>query len=164
VNEIKAAAAQCGIAMPAGLTDPTRITLNTASIGISGKAAAEIFRGAGVEPEFADSAFVVLIATPFNSESDFTRLADALELLPVRDPIAVCAGLPPLPAVKMSLREAVFSPSEAIALDSAAGRIAADPLCPCPPGIPVAMPGEELTEEIIQFLKGYGFLSIKVIK
>lgn len=164
VDEMKTAAAQRGIAMPAGLTDPTRITLNTASIGISGKAAAEIFRGAGVEPEFADSAFVVMIATPFNTDGDFTRLTDAIELLPARRPLPVNTDLPPLPPVKMSLREAVFAPSEAVALDRAAGRIAAESLCPCPPGIPVVMPGEELTKESIQFLMGYGFLSIKVIK
>ena len=164
VNELKTAAAQHGIAQPGGPTDPTRITLNTASIGLSGTAAAEIFRGAGVEPEFADAAHVVLIATPFNTDSDFTRLADAIELLPVRSPLPVHAALPPLPAVKMPLRQAFFAPSETIALDSATGRIAAEAACPCPPGVPVAMPGEELTKEIIEFLRGYGFFSIKVLK
>jgi len=164
VNEMKTAAAQHGIAQPGGPTDPTRITLNTASIGLSGTAAAEIFRGAGVEPEFADAAHVVLIATPFNTDSDFTRLAEALELLPVRSPLPVHAALPPLPAVKMPLRQAVFAPCETIALDSATGRIAAEAACPCPPGVPVAMPGEELTKEIIEFLRGYGFFSIKVLK
>ncbi len=164
INELKTAAAQHGIAQPGGLTDPTRITLNTASIGLSGTAAAEIFRGAGVEPEFADAAHVVLIATPFNTDSDFTRLAEAIDLLPVRSPLPVHAALPPLPAVKMPLRQAVFDPSETIALDSATGRIAAEAACPCPPGVPVAMPGEELTKEIIEFLRGYGFFSIKVLK
>lgn len=164
VGEIKSAAAQCGLAEQTGLTDPTRITLNTASIGLSGIAAAEIFRGAGVEPEFADAAHVVLIATPFNTESDFVRLTDAIELLPVRQPLPNHPALPPLPIAKMSLRAAVFAPSEAVALESAVGRIAAEAACPCPPGVPVVMPGEEVTKEILEFLRGYGFFSIKVLK
>ncbi len=164
VSEIKSAAAQHGLTSPAGLTDPTRITLNTASIGLSGKAAAEIFRGAGVEPEFADAAHVVLIATPFNEESDFTRLVDAIELLPIRQPLPVHAALPPLPPVKTSLRTAVFAPCESVSLENAVGRIAAEAACPCPPGVPVAMPGEELTKEVVEFLQGYGFFSIKVLK
>ena len=164
VSEIKETAAQCGLAEQTGLTDPTRITLNTASIGLSGTAAAEIFRGAGVEPEFADAAHVVLIATPFNTESDFSRLADAIELLPVRQPLPVHPALPPLPLVKTSLRSAVFALSEAVTLEHAVGRIAAEAACPCPPGVPVVMPGEEVTKEIVEFLRGYGFFSIKVLK
>lgn len=164
VGEIKAAAAQHGLAAPSGLTDPTRITLNTASIGLRGTAAAEIFRGAGVEPEFADAVHVVLIATPFNTESDFARLTDAIELLPVRQALPVHAELPPLPTAKTSLRTAIFAPCETIALENAVGRIAAEAACPCPPGVPVAMPGEELTKEVIEFLRGYGFFSIKVLK
>jgi arginine decarboxylase len=164
VNELKSKAAHQGIAMPEGSTDPTRITLNTASIGIAGTTAAEIFRGAGVEPEFADAAQVVLLATPFNTDSDFTRLGDAIELLPVRRPLPVHAALPPLPPVKVPLRQAVFAAAETVALDRALGRIAAEAACPCPPGVPIAMPGEELTKEAIEFLQGYGFLSIKVLK
>ena len=164
VAEIKAAARERGISLPEGLTDPARITLNTASIGIPGTAAAELFRGAGVEPEFADGAHVVLIATPFNTDDDFTRLKNAIALLPVSRPLPETAELPPLPAVKMSLREAVFAPSETLLLAQAAGRIAAQAACPCPPGVPVVMPGEEITKEILRFLRGYGFFTIKVIK
>lgn len=164
VADIKATARERGISLPEGLTDPTRITLNTASIGITGTDAAEIFRGAGVEPEFADGAHVVLIATPFNTDDDFMRLKNAIALLPVSRPLPETAELPPLPAVKMSLREAVFAPSETLLLAQAAGRIAAEAACPCPPGVPVVMPGEEITKEILRFLRGYGFFTIKVIK
>lgn len=162
--EIKEAAKAHGIALPAGLTDPTRITLNTGSIGMSGASAAGIFRGAGVEPEYADGTHVVLIATPFNTEADFTRLADAIDVLPVRDPLPETASLPLLPPVKTSLRTAVFAPAHAVALNDAVGKIAAEAACPCPPGVPVVMPGEEVTKEAIDFLQGYGFFTIKVLK
>ena len=61
------------MAPPAGLADPVRITLNTASIGLEGRQAAQRLREYGVEPEYADDGFVVLIPTPFNTEEDFQR-------------------------------------------------------------------------------------------
>lgn len=164
VAEIEEIAKAHGMAMPGGLTDPTRITLNTGSIGVSGTSAAEIFRGAGVEPEYADARHVVLIATPFNTEADFVRLADAIDVLPVRDPLPTLPALPTLPPVKRSLRSAVFAPACSVPLNKAVGKIAAEAACPCPPGVPVVMPGEEVTEEAADFLRGYGFFSIKVLK
>lgn len=164
VSEIKSFANELGISISEGLCDPTRITLNTSSIGLSGTKAAEIFRNAGVEPEFADSAHIVFIATPFNKDNDFIRLYDALKLLPINKPFPPHSPLPPLPPVKVSIRTAVFSETKTVPLESAAGRIAAEAACPCPPGVPIVMPGEEITKDAVQFLKGYGFLTIKVIK
>lgn len=149
--------------------DPTRITVDTASIGLAGTAAAECLREAGCEPEYADSRCVVCIATPFNTEEDFARLQSGFRGLLQHAGAPITAGntiaqLPPLPPVRASLREAVLAPAETVALASGAGRIAAEPACPCPPGVPVVMPGEEITREAVEFLRSYGFSSIKVLK
>ncbi|WP_212735172.1 hypothetical protein [Herbidospora galbida] len=37
-------------------------------------------------------------------------------------------------------------------VDKAAGRIAAEMLTPCPPGVPAALPGERLTEDVPAYL------------
>lgn len=108
VAEIKKLAQRRGIALPAGKGDPARITLNTASIGLHGTEAAELFRKAGVEPEYADADYVVLIATPFNTEKDFMRLKSAIENLPCGRPLPAHPSLPALPPVKEGLREAVL--------------------------------------------------------
>ena len=71
VVKMKEMAAAKGIAIPLGETDPVRITLQTASLGITGEEAAEIFRDHFVEPEYADNANLVLITTPFHTEQDF---------------------------------------------------------------------------------------------
>lgn len=164
VEELRAVAAERGIRFPEGLCDPTRLTLNTGSVGLSGTDAAERLREAGIEPEFADGAHVVLIATPFNTEEDFARLAEAIRRLPVGEPLPEHPALPPLPPVKTALREAVLAPARRVALEDAPGRIAAEAACPCPPGVPVVMPGEEITAEAVEFLRGYGFFSIKVLE
>ena len=92
------------------------------------------------------------------------RLEDAIDLLPARSPLAGTPELPALPPVKTGLREAVFSAAETVLLEDALGRVAAQAACPCPPGVPVVMPGEEITKDVLRFLQGYGFFSIKVLK
>jgi arginine/lysine/ornithine decarboxylase len=164
VAEIKELAQRRGMALPEGKGDPVRITLNTASIGLHGTEAAELFRKAGVEPEYADADYVVLIATPFNTEKDFMRLKNAIEGLPCGRPLPAHPPLPVLPPVKEGLREAVLAPSVTVCLSKAVGRIAAEAACPCPPGIPIVMPGELITKEAVEFLRRYGFLKINVLK
>lgn len=164
VAEIRKGALERGISLPAGLLDPTRVTLDTASVGVPGTRAAELFREAGVEPEYADGSYVVLIATPFNTERDFERLASAVARLPVGEPLPEGPELPPLPPAGTGLREALFAPKERLPLARAKGRIAAGTACPCPPGIPVVMPGERITEEAVEFLRNYGFFYVNVLK
>lgn len=153
-----------GITVPEGSCDPTRLSLRTASIGLTGREAADHFRRCGVEPEYADGAYLVLIPTPFNSPEDFERLREAILTLPTKAPLEDSLFLPAPPPVCCSPREAVLAQCEEIPLKDAAGRIAAESACPCPPGIPVVMPGEKITEESREFLLRYGFFSIKVLK
>ncbi|MCH3973287.1 MAG: amino acid decarboxylase [Oscillospiraceae bacterium] len=143
--------------------DPARLALCTAEIGISGTAAAQIFRANGVEPEMADAAYVVLIATPWNTAEDFVRAEKAVNALPLAEPLPRLPDLPDLPPVRLPLREAVFAPSHTVLLQDAVGHVAAEAACPCPPGIPVVMPGEEVTAQAVQFLRRYGFLSLRVL-
>ncbi|SDK51736.1 aminotransferase class I/II-fold pyridoxal phosphate-dependent enzyme [Streptomyces indicus] len=50
-------------------------------------------------------------------------------------------------------RDAYFARTEDVALHRAHGRIAAEMLTPYPPGIPVALPGERLTEPVLTYLR-----------
>ena len=166
VAKLKETAQKLGFTLPLGPTDPTRLCLGTEQLGFSGHALAESFRQKSVEPEHWDDGFVVLIPTPFNTEEDFLQLEKALTAGAAlgRQPMNTHPSLPAMPKAVCSPRQAMFAPKETIPLDKAAGRIAADAACPCPPGIPVVMPGEVITEEIIQFLRRYGFSSVKVVK
>jgi arginine/lysine/ornithine decarboxylase len=55
----------------------------------------------------------------------------------------------PLPEAALSPRDAFFAPTEAVPFAQAAGRICAELLCPYPPGVPVAYPGERLTADAL---------------
>ena len=52
----------------------------------------------------------------------------------------------------MSLREAYFSPSQLVPTSACIGRVSAESLAAYPPGIPNLLPGEIITEEVIDFL------------
>jgi arginine/lysine/ornithine decarboxylase len=50
-------------------------------------------------------------------------------------------------------REAFFSPREAVKATDAVGRISAEQVTPYPPGIPTLIPGERITEPVIDYLR-----------
>ncbi len=165
VGQLREAAVQAGMTLPQGPADPTRLSFRTAAVGMSGEQAAAHFRSCGVEPEYADGASVVLIPTPWNTEQDFQRVHDAIQTMPKRSPLELPETvLPPLPPMSVSLREAVFALQEEVPLGKAVGRIAVSAACPCPPGVPVVMPGEKITPEAAEFLQKYGFFTAKVLK
>jgi arginine/lysine/ornithine decarboxylase len=43
-------------------------------------------------------------------------------------------------------------PQETVPVHQALGRIAAQCLSPCPPGIPILIPGQKITEEVLELI------------
>ena len=156
VLQIKALAKNYGIIQPDGLCDNTRICIATPNI----QNQIEFFHSHKIEPEFCDGKNAVFICTPFNSERDFQRLEKALSEIHGQNEITPFTFT--LPKTALTPREAVFAKSEVIPVEKAVGRISADSACPCPPGIPVVMPGEIIDENII-FLLGKNHF-IRVVK
>lgn len=165
VRQILERAVQLGFGIPQGPCDPTRISLYTPPIGLTGEQTAQYLRQSGIEPEYADASYVVMIPTPCNSPQDFERLEDALQNLPRHPalPETSCV-LPPLPPAVLSVREAVLHPSVELPIAQAVGKTAACAACPCPPGVPVVMPGEKITPSAAEFLLAYGFSRVKVLQ
>lgn len=153
-----------GFLAPEGQCDPLHLVWNTAHAGISGKQAAFHLREAGIEAEYADDAFLILLLSPFNTQEDFSRLRHAVKTMPTGTPFAPSCLLPAPPPIAMTPRDALLSSRERIPLWQAAGRIAAQVACPCPPAIPTVMPGESITEECATMLAQSGILEIQVVK
>lgn len=156
ISAIKAAADAKGIVQPSGLCDPLRISLNTASIGMSGTEGGAYFRKRKLEPEMFDRENVVFICTPFNTVSELERLHQAIRELPVRASVSDEKDFTFEPPERViSVRDAVLAPKKLVSLSQAVGKIAADTVCPCPPGIPLLIPGERVTADCISRLVGY---------
>ena len=109
----------------------------------------------GIEPEFSDSEYTVLMLTPENSDSDLENLICAIE----KAQNTKCESVPNAPKPHesaTSIREAIFSPFERIAVSKALGRISASPTVSCPPAVPIVISGERITQEDILLFEHYG--------
>ena len=156
VLQIKALAKNHGITQPSGSCDNTRICIATSNI----QNQTEFFHSYKIEPEFCDGKNAVFICTPFNSEKDFQRLEKALSEIHGQNQIMSFTFT--LPETALTPREAILAENEMIPVEKAVGRISADSACPCPPGIPIIMPGEVIDKNIIHLLGKNTF--IRVVK
>ncbi len=55
--------------------------------------------------------------------------------------------------MRMLPRDAFLADTEFVPFKDSAGRICAETISPYPPGIPVISPGEEITEDLIDYLR-----------
>lgn len=145
-------------------SDPLRLTILTGERGYRGAEVADALRTHGVECEFADFDAVVLMATPENRERDFLRIEKALGSLPQKEKIKLFRMPQLLSQRKMRIREAIFSRWEEISCEAAVGRICASPCVSCPPAIPIAASGEEITAELLPVFQAYGIEKIEVVR
>ena len=126
---------------------------------------AEHLRGYDVEAEMADGEYLVLMATPQNTQHDYRRLTVAFANLPIREPI-----VPPQDAwskmarrAERTIREAVLGRTERIPAKESAGRLCGAPTVSCPPAIPIVMCGERITAEDVARFARYGIDEVDVI-
>lgn len=130
--------------------DPLRLVLHTGAAGISGPEADAwlLPRGLVAEvPEPATLTFCLGLAKRRGLASLLTRRwKQLLKAHPDRQ-AQTAFSRPPLPLVatlSMPLGQAWRAPAHCVPLSDAEGGIAAEPICPYPPGIPLLVPGEQL--------------------
>ena len=136
--------------------EPLKITLAPKGFGYTGDHLHDLLRERGIECEFSDPDFLVMMVAPATGEDGLARLEDALAAVPRKAPIPEEA--PPLPRAEraLGLREAMLSPAEILPAENSAGRILADPCVSCPPAVPIVLIGERITPEAIRCFRYYG--------
>ena len=138
--------------------DPCRFTLKVKD----GPAFARALEEREIFPEMEDGGHVVFICTACHREEDFLRLEQALEEL--KDGLGDCPPLPapPLPEPACTPRQALFASTETLPLEGCQGRVAAGPLAPYPPGVPVVAPGEVIGKKELSYLARIGYNNPRV--
>lgn len=138
----------------AGETDPCRFVLRCSRA----QEIARALESRHIYPEMSDLGHVVFICTPMNREEDFRALEAALRACgplggDFREPV------PPaeLPEPVLTPREAVFAPADRLPLEDAVGKVAAEPVAPYPPGIPVIAPGERIEKKHVAYLQDIAY-------
>lgn len=136
--------------------DRTRLTVTVSSLGIDGFMADEVLHSLGVTAEFPSMQHLTFIVSLGNTEEDLDRLINAFETLAANHRSNQTFPLVPMfhaPVATMTPREAFFAKSEVVEIDRAIDRTSAETVCPYPPGIPVLLPGEQITESAIEQLQ-----------
>lgn len=126
------------------IVDPSRLTL----MGPGQRLNQVLSRGGVVEKWTAGS--VTLLLSPGQSLDRIYELADDLRVVAGQADFSLMSY--PRLGTFMDVRQAWNTPGEWVLLDQAAHRVLKDGLTPYPPGIPLAMPGEALTQEAIDWL------------
>lgn len=146
-------------------TDVTKVFIRID--GLSGKRLESILEiDFGIEVESASDIGVLILCNIGNKHSDFKYLADCLEKIAVTNYQDIYylekrKHMPMLePQIKMSLREAFYAEKETIPKSEAIGRISAEVVAECPPGISILLPGELITEEHLPYLNDYETLEV----
>lgn len=141
-------------------SDPLRVTV-AAPRGVTGQELAGQLRRQGVECEYADRDFLVLMATPENTPEELAQAAAALGQRPGE------ANPPQLPLARgeraCSIRQAAFAPRETVDAAHSLGRVCGLPTVGCPPAIPIAVSGERITPEALALFAYYGIEQVEVL-
>lgn len=155
ISETKRKISELGFDLRDG--EPLKIVIR------SGGNLADHLRGCGIEVEYSDGSYTVLMLTDKNTDKDIDRLISALSRF---TPSAVAADvLTVKPHDRfMSVRRAVLSSKETVCVDDAEGRICASLTVSCPPAVPIVVSGERITAEDIALFKRYGVFLVSVVK
>ena len=147
------------------LTDVTKVFIR--ADGLSGKRLESILEiDFNIEVESASDAGLLLLSNIGNTRADMEYLVKCLRKIDQTHYSDICylekkKHMPMLtPVIKRSLREAYYSPKETIPKDLAVGRIAAEVIAECPPGIAILLPGELITEAHLPYLTDYDFIEV----
>ncbi len=161
IDTLRRSLAEQGWQLPK--TEPMKLVLHASACGIAGTALADLLRAQGIECEFADPDYLVLMPSPQNAEQDFSHLLSALPR-----PAARCAPCPPAAACRpkqaMSIREALFFAAEELPIAQAIGRICAAPTVSCPPAVPIAVSGEVIDEALAAVFDYYGIRTVWTVR
>jgi arginine decarboxylase len=139
--------------------DPTKILISVKKLGITGHDVEVWLRERfNIEVEMSDLYNVLCILTPGDSEEDIQQLIHALEVLVTEFDISehntnLNVEIPTIPNLAVSPRDAFYSETESVPLEESVGRIIAEFVMVYPPGIPIFLPGEEITLENLVYIK-----------
>jgi arginine decarboxylase len=141
--------------------DETKIIVKVSGLGVSGFDIFKVlFDRFKIQVELAESHIILCVLSAGTSQSDLDALVDALETIASE---TRALDLPPYaprfiytwPEYFTRPREAYHAPKTTMPIHDAAGQIAAESVMIYPPGIPIVIPGEVISDDIIDDLQYY---------
>ena len=143
--------------------EPMKLTLDAAAMGCGTGVLCWQLEEEGIEWEFADPDYLVLMPSPAMSDEDLVRLEKVLENLQTgnEEPNSLPEFVPCEQA--MPLRQAMLSPAQTLPVEQCVGRILASPSVGCPPAVPIVICGEVIDAHAVKLLRYYGVEECSVV-
>ncbi len=111
----------------------------------------ELYKKHNVMLEMTDYYYGLALTSLMNDDEDYERLVNAVEELAKTSPrvdINPVSIKMPDPLIDMPIYQAYHSKKKQINLQASIGKVAAASIIPYPPGIPLVVPGEVITEQV----------------
>lgn len=144
--------------------DLTKLTIHVSGLGISGFDFLDMLNERfNIQSEMATLTNVLEIVTFANTRQDMERLVEACREI-AREihtrgvpkkllPLVQQMDLPALPEAVLTPREAFYAATERVPFEKSAGRVCTEIVSPYPPGIPILVPGERITQEHVDYIQ-----------
>jgi arginine/lysine/ornithine decarboxylase len=138
--------------------DPMKLSVDVSQLGVTGYQAKDWFQSERrLTVQLGDARRVICSLTYSDDTVALTRLGDAFEALAAEPSLdkRPAPDIPPLEELNleqaMNPRDAYFAVTDQVA--DPAGRISAEMISPYPPGVPAVLPGERLTQPVVDYLR-----------
>ena len=142
-----------------GDLDITKLTITVKDIGLTGYQVSQLLNTKyDIQVEMADPYHILVIVSIGDRRDDLKRLVAALEDIAATENQLKLTDIDEikLPLFEnkpaMSPREAFFAKNRFINVRESAGKICSEIITVYPPGIPVLIPGEIISEDIVDYL------------
>jgi arginine decarboxylase len=139
--------------------DPTKLTIHVRHLGITGYDAENWLRdNFNLEVELSDMYNILCLATPGDDEQSIGILIKSLAAMSAayhadsREILEVVVKIPEIPHLALTPRDAFYGETELVPFKESAGRIIAEFIYVYPPGIPILLPGEIISQENIDYI------------
>jgi len=139
--------------------DPTKITITSKDIGLSGHELEDILTEKYfIQPELSDLYNILCVFSFGDTKEKVDKLINALEEISTEQSCkeivkSEVLGIPNIPESVLTPRDAFNSMTIPIPLEDSVGLISAEFLMAYPPGIPILCPGEIITQEIVDYVR-----------
>lgn len=136
--------------------DETKLSVNTFELGLAGIEVYDILRDEyDIQVEFGDIGNILAYISVGDRVQELERLVSALSEIRRRykkDKAGMLRHEYINPRVVRTPQEAFYAEKESLPLRQSAGRVCSEFVMCYPPGIPILAPGEEITEEILEYI------------
>lgn len=148
--------------------DATKVTIHVRHLGITGYETENWLRDHyNLEVELSDMYNILCLVTPGDTQETVETLLTALRDLSGQyfnrnEVQELVVKIPEIPQLSLIPRDAFYADTEVIPFKESAGRIIAEFIYVYPPGIPILLPGEVISQQNIDYIMDHVEIGLPV--